>query len=560
MNNNSNKSRRVKSPGWAAFDLKKRQQDGEVAGKDPFPAIGDLPFTGLKRNHDNSGVFCSKSFSSVLLPSSSTAAGFPALKTHHDNNLTTPVTDFSAGYSDSNKVIEEKNSGNVLLGLKKLKELHEWADFSLIEDVMAGVDNDVEKASALLNGMVSNADFEKDEGAKFKSSFNTSLADDIADLSSTLEDALKDNDHKNDKNSIELREDVVASPAVDVTAAAANMKLILGHLKSVPIEPEWEEDDVYLNHRKNALRMMRVSNSVVNIARKLNATELEPMLASQHSRAATNAFLRRDHFSAQQYSLKAREEWSAAEELNAKAAKEILSIRNSDNNPWKLDLHGLHAAEAVQALQEHVQKIEIQAPKNLSTSPSRINTKNGIVHSSPFDAYGAADVENSDKQQAAIRQRPTSLQVITAVPVHVDMKMWHLNALKLATVPVFPYLTARFSMFLNEQAADWMKIGRKSVGNHSRGQAALPTAVRSFLNDNGYRFDETRPVSKALDLLYDMNWAASHTSYGIVLGPSKERKENLMYESSIKETGSGLAVRMVTTPETHHKDKFMEII
>ncbi|RVW55297.1 hypothetical protein CK203_089034 [Vitis vinifera] len=30
----------------------------------------------------------------------------------------------------------------------------------------------------------------------------------------------------------------------------------------------------------------------------------------------------------------------------------------------------------------------------------------------------------------------------------------------------------------------------ESRGNHSRGQAALPTAVRSFLNEHGYRFEE----------------------------------------------------------------------
>ncbi|KAF9660860.1 hypothetical protein SADUNF_Sadunf19G0007600 [Salix dunnii] len=173
------------------------------------------------------------------------------------------------------------------------------------------------------------------------------------------------------------------------------MKLILGHLKSIPVEPEWEEDDLYLSHRKNALRMMR--------------------LASRHSRAATNAFLRRDHSSAQQHSLRAQEKWSAAEQLNAKAAKEILSIRNSNNDPWKLDLHGLHAAEAVQALQEHLLKIETLVPNNSSTSPCRIKTKNGIVHSSPFDAFRTVDAENLDKQQAAFRQGRASVQVITGI-------------------------------------------------------------------------------------------------------------------------------------------------
>ncbi|KAJ6349631.1 hypothetical protein OIU77_007086 [Salix suchowensis] len=416
----NNKSRRVKSSGWAAFDLKQRQKDGEGDGKDPFPAIGDLPVTGgLRRNNDVGGLSL-KSFSSVLQPPAS--PGFPAVKTQNVNNLAATVADFSAGYSDCDKVIEEKNDGNVLLDLKSLKEIHGWADFSLIEDVMSSVDNDAAKAFVLLNEMVSSADFDEDEGAKFNSGFNKSLADDIADLSSTLEDALKYNDHNNDKNNIELREDVGVSSSVD---AAANMKLILGHLKSIPVEPEWEEDDLYLSHRKNALRMMR--------------------LASRHSRAATNAFLRRDHSSAQQHSLRAQEKWSAAEQLNAQAAKEILSIRNSGNDPWKLDLHGLHAGEAVQALQEHLLKIETLVPNNRSTSPCRIKTKNGIIHSPPFDGFRTVDAENLDKQQAALRQRRTSVQVITG------------------------------------------------VGNHSRGQAALPTAVKSFLNDNGYRFDETRP-------------------------------------------------------------------
>ncbi|KAJ6309463.1 hypothetical protein OIU77_015260 [Salix suchowensis] len=294
----NNKSRRVKSSGWAAFDLKQRQKDGEVDGKDLFPAIGYLPLTGgLRRNNDVVGLSF-KSFSSVLQPPAS--AGFPSLKTQNDNNLTATVADFSAGHRDFDKVIEEKNDGNVLLDLKSLKEIHGWADFSLIEDVMNSVDNDAEKAFVLLNEMVSNADFDEDEGAKFNSGFNMSLADDIADLSSTLEDALKYNDHNSDKNNIELREDEGVSSSVD---AAANMKLILGHLKSIPVEPEWEEDDLYLSHRKNALRMMR--------------------LASQHSRAATNAFFKKGSFFCSAALIESAREWSAAEQLNAQAAKEI---------------------------------------------------------------------------------------------------------------------------------------------------------------------------------------------------------------------------------------------
>jgi hypothetical protein len=131
--------------------------------------------------------------------------------------------------------------------------------------------------------------------------------------------------------------------------------------------------------------------------------------ASQHSRAATNAFLRDDHVSAQHHSLKAQQHRSAAEGLNAKAAKEIFIIRNSGNDLWKLDLHGLHAAEAIQALQERLQEIETQVHPNHSVSPKRV--------SSSLDSFTLTDAEKLDIPQAPSRQRPTSLQVITGKPM-----------------------------------------------------------------------------------------------------------------------------------------------
>ncbi|CAN1342679.1 hypothetical protein LINPERPRIM_LOCUS39538 [Linum perenne] len=235
----------------------------------------------------------------------------------------------------------------------------------------------------------------------------TDLAAEIADLSSTIENALRG-----------------THEPVQFNDATTNMKLVLQHLRAIPVEPEWEEKDIYLSHRKDAIKMMRS--------------------ASQHSRAATNAFLRNDHVSAREHSVKAQEDWMAAEKLNGRAAKEILSIRNSDNNLWKLDLHGLHAAEAVQALKEHLYKIETLLSVNRAPSPSKTKIKNSMVRSSSLESFNTTAGDNMDKRQAAIRQRSTPLQVITG------------------------------------------------VGNHSRGEAALPSAVRSFLNENGYRSDEAR--------------------------------------------------------------------
>jgi hypothetical protein len=144
--------------------------------------------------------------------------------------------------------------------------------------------------------------------------------------------------------------------------------------------------------------------------------------ASQHSRAATNAFLRDDHASAQHHSLKARQHRSAAERLNAKAAKEILSIRNGGNDLWKLDLHGLHAAEAIQALQERLQEIETQVHPNHSVFPKGVS-------SSLVESFTFTDAEKLDIPS---RQRPTSLQVITGKMTYTEVQLFLLFLLKIA--------------------------------------------------------------------------------------------------------------------------------
>ncbi|PQQ00730.1 uncharacterized protein Pyn_16439 [Prunus yedoensis var. nudiflora] len=346
---------RAKSGGWAAFDLNQRQKQGlePQTDKDHFPPIPTTlpslhPCENVSRNNDLSG----RPFSCVLHP-----VDFPTSTENRDDKR--PLL-----YGDSSGTSMEDNRSSK----KKIMDLYPWADDSLIEDIMAAVGDDITKASTLLKAMVSPCSFEENKETDISkinsnsdiyqsdktrhTSFPLESAADIADLNSTFEKCLEE-------NNIEF-------------------------LESVPVEPEWEEDDVYLRHRKDALRMMRS--------------------ASQHSKAATNAFVRGDHFSAQQHSNKAREEWLAAESLNNKAAKKILSIRNSKNDDGKR-----------------------------------------IIRSSSLESFSCMDTEKLDQQKAPSTQRPTSLQVITG------------------------------------------------IGNHSRGQAALPTAVRSFLNENRYRFEELRP-------------------------------------------------------------------
>lgn len=111
--------------------------------------------------------------------------------------------------------------------------------------------------------------------------------------------------------------------------------------------------------------------------------------------------------------MKAQEEWHTAEELNSKAATEILSIRNSENDIWRLDLHGLHAAEAIKALQDHLNRIESQGFSNNSATSNGVK-ENGLAHSA-IGSFDFMDRENLYNQQGPIRLRSFALHVITGI-------------------------------------------------------------------------------------------------------------------------------------------------
>lgn len=108
----------------------------------------------------------------------------------------------------------------------------------------------------------------------------------------------------------------------------------------------------------------------------------------------------------------------AAESLNKKAAKEILRIKNSKNDLWKLDLHGLHASEAIQALHEHLQQIETKELSNRSVSPNRVKMEKRIIRSSSLESFSCNDREKLDQQKASSTQRPASLEIITGILFH----------------------------------------------------------------------------------------------------------------------------------------------
>ncbi|AED93178.1 unnamed protein product [Arabidopsis thaliana] len=417
-----------KSSGWTAFDLKQRQKQGlesEVEG-DPFPPVSTSVNASfgvrgrLRRNHEPS----EKSFSSVLLPPSR----FPALTENKD-----------CGNQERGGCCRRKPDTLSLpvnshdLAFTKLKEMNSWADDNLIRDVLLSTEDDFEMALAFLKGMVSSGKEDEEPTSKIEGyssdnrrseyrTFEKTVTSSVKMAArSTFEDAGKYDLENSDGSSFLVN----ASDNEKFPDDISELDSIIQRLQSIPIEPEWEEDDLYLSHRKDALKVMRS--------------------ASNHSRAAQNAFQRYDHASAKQHSDKAREDWLAAEKLNAEAAKKIIGITNKDNDIWKLDLHGLHATEAVQALQERLQMIEGHFTVNRSVSPNRGRSKNAALRSASQEPFGRLDEEGMHCQRTSSRELRNSLQVITG------------------------------------------------IGKHSRGQASLPLAVKTFFEDNRYRFDETRP-------------------------------------------------------------------
>lgn len=426
--------RRAKTSGWAAFDLNERlkQQDLEPEPeRETFPHLS-IPSTSLRGPSQsiakNSGAILEKPFSSLLLPSVS----FPSLTANKESDANQIQVDDSC-FNQSDGFIQERGFLEVC---QKLKELHPWADDTLITDVMAGV-NDFSKALTLLEAMVSpdhtyvahdNRTTPEEADTPCIQKFKD-VDTDTKGVKSSSKDSLMNISKFAANKGVSLTDKMDLDELSHALAKClqSNSSLenklhfdgAVGSMRFVPVEPEWEEDDIYSIHRKDAVKMTSS--------------------AAQHSKASREAYLRGDHLSAQHFSLKAREEWVAANRLNAQAAKEILTARNSKNDQWTLDLHGLHAKEAVQALQEHLQKIESQPAQNLATHMNQVNLKRS------FGAAASIDVENEGKGSPLNKQRPAFLEVITG------------------------------------------------KGIHSRGQAALPMAIRSFLVENGYRYEETRP-------------------------------------------------------------------
>jgi hypothetical protein len=234
--------------GWTAFDLKQKNKNNieSEVGKDPFPPIGS---SGSMRHGDK---FVKKKhvpvkpFSSVLLPNKN----FPPLKEVGNGQKAV------SGYDSNAKSFGTTAQEDANLDTKKLKEQHPWAENSLIEDILAAVNNNIDKAVALLETMASAVNFKE---RKISSDSRPTILEtgESLPLKMVKDDIVFDSNrvgHLQDNNKdLENRNALLGQKFSD----ASNLKCKIDLLNSIPDEPEWEEDDIYISQRKDALKTMR---------------------------------------------------------------------------------------------------------------------------------------------------------------------------------------------------------------------------------------------------------------------------------------------------------------
>ncbi|XP_057848754.2 uncharacterized protein LOC131059738 [Cryptomeria japonica] len=393
------KGARTKTAGWATFDLQQRLKEGEFdsIGVDPFPPLipnssSNPNYRGLtvgtdvrdkQMNADITAV-CSKDINFMSARSPDIVKSSVS---EPDNMIGLYQSTSLPGTNVQSRIVTDQVNQNQLV-VEKLKGLHPWADKGLIEDVLVAAGYDHEQASASLDSM------------------SATDSSELSDLCEALENATTKEGPVNC--------DATSNCLGSEEAEEAEGNRLMGLMLVAPPEPEWDgNDDLYWKNRKDGLRLSRS--------------------AGRHSKNAQNAYLRGDYHTARILSNKSQQEYLAAEQFNAKAAAEILRIGNENNNVWKLDLHGLHALEAVDALASRLEMIEYNVPKSISLSSGRMREQ-GNCHTD----------KHAPEVLVPSMSRPSELEVITG------------------------------------------------LGIHSRGGAALPIAIKNFLIDRGYKFSEAR--------------------------------------------------------------------
>lgn len=86
-------------------------------------------------------------------------------------------------------------------------------------------------------------------------------------------------------------------------------------------------------------------------------------------------------------------------------------------------MHGLHGAEAVQVLQEHLYNVESLKSSNRLATPDAVHKESPTLLSAPLESLTHNDLEKLRKQPV-LKQRRKLLQVITGNFHHLEVRLF----------------------------------------------------------------------------------------------------------------------------------------
>ncbi|GIL62000.1 hypothetical protein Vafri_16328 [Volvox africanus] len=244
-------------------------------------------------------------------------------------------------------------------------------------------------------------------------------------------------------------------PSATASAAATAAAAAGGHSCS---EATARGGDAYIRHRQSALKLTHAWRNLMN--------------------KASAAFTAGDRALGRQLVSEAQDLRRQAAEAHREAAKRIVLEMNEGRqlSEWELDLHGLHAAEAVEALARRIKALEHGSAGAAAAVAAAATTPSAAAGADLSGGGGGGSTRRQMQQKRrTVGSHSSAVTAEAAVAVAAEHK-----------APADVAAAAATAKLLASGRVLRVIVGK---GLHSSGgEASLPRVVKNFLLDRGYRF------------------------------------------------------------------------
>ncbi|GLI65623.1 hypothetical protein VaNZ11_009193 [Volvox africanus] len=218
--------------------------------------------------------------------------------------------------------------------------------------------------------------------------------------------------------------------------------------------------DVYIRHRQSALKLTHAWRKLM--------------------KKASAAFTVGDRVLGRRLVSEAQDLRRQAAEAHGEAAKRIVLEMNEGRqlSEWELDLHGLHAAEAVEALARRIKALEegsALAAAAVAAAAAPVATAGAELSGGGGGGGGGSTKRRMQQQRRTVGSDGSAVAAAAAAAATAEHK-----------APADVAAAAATAKLLASGRVLRVIVGK---GLHSGGgEASLPRVVKNFLLDRGYRF------------------------------------------------------------------------